>query len=201
MPSADKIDPMFTYRINNDIELRQLEESDAPELFALISRESSYLCQWLSSEYLYESLSEVRSFIFISSMRHLTNGAFDAGVWYQNHLAGVVELHTINHEKRRSDIGYWLGREFQGQGLMTMCVRAVVDYAFNAYKLKKLRIFCPINNIDSRAIPERLGFEVERIEPQHERINGRLVDDAVYVMFAHQWYKKRPNPHSLGSAE
>ncbi len=183
---------MFQYKINEDIEIRQLEESDAAALFALVDRNRAHLSPWLSRRELCETLEDTLSFINFSLERYEFTGAFDAGVWHQGHLCGVVSLHIINWEKRRSDIGYWLGAEFQGRGLMTLAVRAVVNYAFDRCRLKRLTIYCAVNNLKSRAIPERLGFKLERIKPEGESVDGQLVDAAVYGMLDWKW---RGEPH------
>jgi ribosomal-protein-serine acetyltransferase len=178
---------MFTCRVNADLELRQLELLDAANLFALMNRNRDYLGSWLPGSEIFETLEAAQSFISLSLMRYEGNGAFDAGLWCNGRLCGVVSLHTINWEKRQSDIGYWLGGEFQGHGWMTAAVRTVVDHAFSQYGLKRLAIYCAVNNVKSRAIPERLGFKLERIRPQSEFTNGVCVDDAVYGMFDYKW--------------
>ena len=183
---------MFTCRVNPDLELRQLELPDTADLFALMDRHRAYYGLWLPVSEVFETREAAESFVSFSLMRHEGNGAFDAGVWCRGHLGGVVSLHTINWEKRRSDIGYWLGLEFQGHGWMTAAVRAVVDHAFNEYGLKRLTIYCAVNNVKSRAISERLGFKLERIVPQREQINGGCVDQAVYGMWDYRW---RGEPH------
>jgi ribosomal-protein-serine acetyltransferase len=185
---------MFQCKISEDIEIRQLEESDAAVLFALIDRNRAHLGPWLSSQELCETLEDARSFIYFSLERYEHNGAFDAGVWDKGHLCGVVALHTINWEKCQSDIGYWLGAEFQGRGLMITAVRAVVNYAFDRCRLKRVTINCAVNNLKSRAIPERLGFKLERIKPEGESVDEQLADRAVYGMFDWKW---RGEPHPL----
>lgn len=211
---------MFAYPIDDELELRQLQEENAAELFELIERNRTYLCQWLAGKYVYETLADVRRYIQTSLLRHagdpsapadlfraidvgmmspIGNGAFDAGVWYRGRLAGVIQLHTIDWQNRFADIGYWLGLAFQGRGLMTRAVRAVLDYAFNEYRLRRVVIYCAVHNRRSRAIPERLGFKLERIWPQAERIQGRSVDDAVYDLWDYKW-RGEPHPRLCRSA-
>ncbi len=181
---------MFQCKINEEIEIRQLEELDAAALFALLDRNRDHLRPWLSSRELCKTLEDARSFTYFSSERYEFTGAFDAGVWHQGHLCGVITL-CPDWEKQQSTIGYWLGAEFQGKGLMTTAVRAIVDYAFNQCRLKRLTIYCAVSNLKSRAIPERLGFKLERIQPDGEKVDGQIVDAAVYGMFDWKWRGER----------
>lgn len=182
----------LTLHVDDESLLRQLEGVDAEALHQLMTQEFAYLSHWLAAEELYQTRQEVEDFIFFSSMRYAMNGAFDAGVWYRGQLVGMVSLHTINLMKRRSDIGYWLARPFQGKGIMTRSVGRVLTCAFEAYELEEMRIYAGVANAKSRAIPERLGFSLERIAPEAERINGELVDNAVYLLRKKEWEEKRP---------
>lgn len=100
-------------RVNEDITLRQIAPSKSTALSRLVQQERESLRQWLAEDEM-QTLLDTDSFIFTSTMRYLMNGAFDAGIWVQDQLVGMVSLHTINPEKRRSDIGYWLARAFWG---------------------------------------------------------------------------------------
>ena len=178
---------LFRREVDERLRLCQIDEPDADDLYALIDRERNYLRKYISGEFLAESLADVHGLIFISTLRHLTNGAFDAGIWYDGQLIGIVSLHTINPAELQSDIGYFLARDFQRKGIMTTCVREVVECAFGDYGLKELRIYCPVDNLRSRAIPERLGFKFERIFPDIETIDGKSADEVVYLMRSEWW--------------
>ena len=168
--------------VDDAITLRRLTDDDAGALFELADKERAYLREWLTRRDIIESAGDAASFIASGSLCYETNGGFDAGIWFQGHLAGVLSLHPINPEKLRTSIGGWLGREYQGMGVMTKCVCALLNFAFNDYGLKELRIHCAVHNTRSRAVPERLGFRREVIIPQSVEINGQLYDDVVYVM-------------------
>jgi ribosomal-protein-serine acetyltransferase len=60
-------------------------------------------------------------------------------------------------------IGYWLAEDYQGRGIMTDCVRMLVDFCFNELDLNRVYITCGFGNKKSRAIPELLGFVQEGI--------------------------------------
>lgn len=185
---------MFTSRIDDALELRHLQLEESEALFALFETSRAALSPWIDAGDLPASLAQTQDYIQLALMRHEDNGAIDAGLWWQGQLAGVAALHTINWHERRSDLGYWLAPACQGRGLMTQAVRALAHFAFAGYRLKRLAIYCAVHNLRSRAIPERLGFKLERIVPRGERINGRAFDQAIYGMPDYRW---RGEPYPL----
>jgi len=70
---------------------------------------------------------------------------------------------------------------------MTEAVRALVEYAFDAWKLNRVEIRAAVGNAKSRAIPERLGFMEEGLLREAERIGVRYEDLVVYAMLAKDW--------------
>ncbi len=177
---------MFTCTIDKDLTLRQLRKEDSAELFALIDHNRTFLGEWLSSDNLFKTLAEAENFIQPAFWEFAPgDSVLNSGVWYYGSLAGLVQLHWALFTK--PTLGYWLGFEFQHKGIMLRSVKALIDYAFDVLSMKRLSIYCAVHNLRSRRIPERLGFQLDRIEPNAETINGVAVDDAVYTMTAKKW--------------
>ena len=63
----------------------------------------------------------------------------------------------------------------------------MVDYLFSVMKLNRVQINCNVENARSRAVPERLGFQLEGIHRQVEFLNDRFGDWAVYAMLNEDW--------------
>jgi ribosomal-protein-serine acetyltransferase len=114
---------------------------------------------------------------------------FHMGIWHQDTFAGVVSYNYVGREKRQTELGYWLGAQFQGKGLMTAACRTMTSYAFDTLHLKRVEIRCAVDNLKSRAIPIRLGFTEEDTVPQLEWLYDRYVDAVVYSMSAQDWFK------------
>ncbi|MFD1017903.1 GNAT family N-acetyltransferase [Thalassobacillus hwangdonensis] len=78
-------------------------------------------------------------------------------------LVGSTGLHRIDWDIPKFEIGYWIDTRHCGKGYMTEAVAGVASFAFDELKAKRVEIKCDIENIRSRAIPERLGFDLEGI--------------------------------------
>jgi len=123
---------MLKHPLDEQTELRLLEPRHAPELFALIDRNREHLRRWLPFPEHTRSVEDSRKFIE-SRLKALAQGTGLAlGIWHQGRLAGVIGL-RIHPFRRGAEIGYWLGEEFQGRGLVTRACRALLDYAFGIY--------------------------------------------------------------------
>ena len=94
---------------------------------------------------------------------------------------GVVGYHGIDWASRSTTLGYWLGEEFQGQGLMTEACGATVEHAFGELGLNRVGTVCATDNHRSRAIPERSGFRREGVQRQAEWLYDHFVDHVMYA--------------------
>ena len=178
---------MFSLRIDDDLELRLLEERHAEALSALSDQNRAYLRLWMPWVDQSRTVEDRRNFIKRSLEQFANNDGFAAGIWFRGRLAGVIGIHRIDRLNRTTSIGYWLGSSFQGRGIMTRACRALVDCAFNELGLNRVEIRCATENRKSRAISERLGFTQEGVIRQAEWLYDHFVDHVVYGMLAGEW--------------
>lgn len=120
------------------------------------------------------------------------NDGFQTAVVCEGVIAGVVGYVGVDWQKRSTNIGYWLGKEHQGRGTMTLAVRALVDHALSGWDLNRVEIRAAEENRPSRAIPERLGFRQEGVMRGAELVEGRYLDSVVYSILAADWYSAPP---------
>ena len=72
-------------------------------------------------------------------------------------------LHRIDWSIPKFEIGYWIDSRHSGKGYMTEAVKGITNFAFEELKARRIEIKCDENNIKSRAVPERLGYNLEGI--------------------------------------
>ena len=178
---------MFVWRLDAEMALRLFEERHASELHALTDQNREHLRQWLPWVDATSSVEATRRFIQNGLKQYATHRGFQAGIWYQSRLAGVIGYHKIDWHNRKTSIGYWLGASFQGKGIMTRACDALINHAFQELKLNRLEIRCAADNQKSRAIPERLGFTQEGISRQAEWLYDHYVDHVIYAILASEW--------------
>jgi ribosomal-protein-serine acetyltransferase len=160
-----------------------LEESDAQEMQAVVEANRDHLARWMPWAG-GQTLADTLAFIRRTREQLANNAGFQAAVLEDGHIVGVTGFHAVSWEHRRTSIGYWLAEPAQGRGIMTEAVRALVDHALGTWQLYRVEIRAGVDNVRSRAIPERLGFTQEGVARGAERIGDLYVDQAVYAMLA-----------------
>lgn len=75
-----------------------------------------------------------------------------------NQLIGCCGLEPATARDRAS-IGYWIGRDYWGQGLATEAAQAMIDHGFSALKLSAIDVSCRVVNEASRRVIRKCGFQ------------------------------------------
>ncbi|MUK89371.1 GNAT family N-acetyltransferase [Ornithinibacillus sp. L9] len=92
-------------------------------------------------------------------------------------------LHRMDWDVRKFEIGYWVDSRHKGKGYVTEAVEGITNFAFEELKANRIEIRCDAKNVKSRAVPERLGFELEGILRNEDlSVDGKeLRDTCVYA--------------------
>lgn len=80
-------------------------------------------------------------------------------------FVAAIGIHPVEGDDRAFFIGYWRRASFGGRGLVTEATRAVCAFAFSQLGAEKLLLRCRPDNLQSRAVAERCGFEMVSEEP------------------------------------
>lgn len=182
---------MFSYEIDEHTSLKMLELRHAEELFHLIQANRKTLREWLPWLDGIQTADDVKAFIERTIRQFSNQEGFTAGIFCQGKLSGVIGYNCASWKNRHISIGYWMGEESRGKGTMTKACRALIQHAFEVWKLNRVEIRVAVQNTKSRAIPERLGFTLEGIVRQAAWLYDHFVDHAVYGLLAEEWRAKK----------
>lgn len=174
-------------KVDENLELRQLKESDAINIFETAKANFEHLkpfVHWVKPDYL---LEDAKQFIENADkgLEEKKNQSF--GIFYKQQFIGSVGFVILNWKNKRGEIGYWIDKKFEGQGIITKSCKLLLDYGFSELKLNRIEIHCSTENIRSRSIPEKLNFKLEGILRQHKYHQNKFYDVAVYAMLAEEW--------------
>ncbi|MCZ8517679.1 GNAT family protein [Paenibacillus filicis] len=173
--------------VDNDIILKVLEPDDAESLYAVTDGSRHYLREWLPWVDGTIDVENTKSFIESCQKQHSSNNGFNTGIWFKGNIVGCIGYHSIDWANKKTSIGYWLGEQYQGYGIMRKSCKIMVNYAFNELGLNRVEIRCGSGNLKSRAIPEKLGFMNEGLIRQTEWLYDRFIDHFVYGMLKDDW--------------
>ena len=177
---------METLKISDAAALRPYREEDAAELTAVVASNREHLAPRLPWAAMY-GYQDSLDYIARSRAQIEAREGFEGAIVVGGEIVGGAGFHAIDRLNNSTSIGYWLTVEAQGSGLMTATVRALLDHAFGPWELHRVVIEAVVDNIRSRAIPERLGFTEEGIAREAKRIRGRYEDAVLYAMLASDW--------------
>lgn len=181
---------MFIHKIDDDVSLKLQEMRDAERIFELTDASRNYLKEWLPWLEFTTELKDTKDFIKSGSSNFVEGKSLGAVILYKGEIVGIGGFNAINQANKTAYIGYWLGEEYQGKGIMTRVAKALTDYALTDLKLNKVEIRAAVENHKSRSIPERLGYTEEGTIRQAEWLYDHYVDHVVYGMLAAEWDKK-----------
>ncbi len=179
--------PLLCIQVNEETQLRLLEERHVEDYFALIERNKAYLYAWIAVEAYEGSVETLRAYLKQRLLQFANGEGYHLGIWYQDALVGILDYRS-NWRNRTVELGYWLDAALQGKGIVTQACRTMLRHAFEEHQVQKVVISCAIDNPRSRAVAERLGFLQEGILRQVVRLHDRLVDGVFYGLLVDEWH-------------
>jgi len=127
--------------------------------------------------------------------------ALDIGVWgrfeWLLYLAGVAapvgwaSLRIGERTTFAAEVGYSVVQEYRGRGIATEAVEALVDESFARLHMRRVRAYCVPENLSSRAVLARVGFEDDGILPHGATVQGQPVDVLGFVLERVRWEGRR----------
>ena len=97
-------------------------------------------------------------------------------------IGGIgVELQSAD-QRRSAEIGYWLAEPFWNQGIMTLAVRAITEYAFAECDLVRIYTTVLDWNPASARVLEKAGYRPEGRLRKSVVKDGKLVDELLYAI-------------------
>ncbi|MBO4710357.1 GNAT family N-acetyltransferase [bacterium] len=169
---------MKIIEIRENLFLKELEIEDAGHIFKAIDSQREYLGKWLPFVEFTKTVKD--SLDYVNSVVTMPEECkeWQFAVFCGNDFAGLAGFKGTDRLNRKSEIGYWLREEFQGRGIMTDSIRALIRFGFSELDLNRIQIKCARNNVKSNKIPQRLGFSFEGIERDSEFVRVGVFRDA-----------------------
>ena len=173
---------MFSRKLNPGLELRPLQPADAAVLFAVVEAHRASLRQWLPWVDATNTVADSAAYIAGTVRNDRESRAFTCGIWSNGRLVGVIGHNRIDWANRVGFPAYWIAPDSAGQGIMTQCLRAVIENAFGELNLKQLVVAVATENRRAQKLPLRLGFKQVSTLKKAEWLYDHHVDHFVYSL-------------------
>jgi RimJ/RimL family protein N-acetyltransferase len=143
--------------------LRCRYEGDAPRFREVIDRNLDHLRRfmpWARDEP--RPLEELAARIRDAREKFVRGEEWQFGIFTPDatRVLGAIGLHR-GAAPGTMEIGFWLCRSAEGQGIATEATRLLTDLALTSLGAARVEIRCDILNERSSAVPHRLGYDLE----------------------------------------
>ncbi len=178
-----RIPPMDTDRLS----LRAMKVSDAPDMFAYAHRAdvTEYLT-WLP----HRDIEETRDYLTEVGRRYRTGDFYDWALICREdgHMIGTCGFTSFNYNADSAEVGYVLNPVYQGRGLATEALRAVMRFGFAELSLHRIEAHFIEGNMASRRLMERVGMQFEGYARESMFIKGRYRTIGTCAVLRHEFW-------------
>lgn len=167
--------------------MRVLHLSDAPALAAAYVRNREYLSSWepiRPEEYYTESWQA--SDIANRLVAHEAGEGHPLGLFDGETLVGRFNVAGIVRGPfQNAGLGYWVDRDYAGQGLASAAVQRIVEMARYDLGLHRIEASTLLHNVGSQRVLQKAGFQQIGMAPRYLQIAGKWQDHNLYQVLLH----------------
>jgi ribosomal-protein-serine acetyltransferase len=180
----------FSYKIESDIELVLWNYSMQEDLFNLIDQNRTDFYKFLRFIENIKPPEQATGLIKEALNGYSDGSSLNLAIFYKSQLVGSVVLESIDAKKHYSaEISYWIDIKFQGKGIVTKCVKNILDYAFYELSLQRVSLQIAESNTKSKKIAKNLHFIKEGVLREAYYTNSEFQDIYIYSKLQKE-YKK-----------
>jgi RimJ/RimL family protein N-acetyltransferase len=170
------------------VRLRTITESDLDQISAIFS-DPKVMRYWSTPPL--ESIDEVRALMKEIETGNEEGSMMKWGVALKStdSVIGTVTLFNLDIKQGRAEIGYAQAQAYWGHGYIHEALQALLTYAFEEMKLRRIEADVDPRNSASIKTLERLGFVREGFLRERWHVSGELQDALFYGLLERQWIR------------
>ncbi|KFZ36570.1 hypothetical protein HR45_15670 [Shewanella mangrovi] len=169
------------------LQLKALHIQDAAAFFEHIEQNRAIYEDTIPFVSRTHSLEQVAALLNANLAKQQCGEALFYTLWHEQQIAGYLLVREIEPQARWAEIGYMLGREWHGKGIMTLACKLLIEHLFTTLAMDKVVICCNDDNKASITMAQRLGFTLEGTLRQYFVVNGVRRNMCSYGLLKHEW--------------
>ena len=169
----------------DEITLRPLTYTDARAWRETRRRNAAWLRPWDATAPPGSNArpSSFRALVWRLHRQARAGTTFPFAVEVDGRFAGQVTVNNIVRGSAQfASVGYWVGREYAGRGVMPRAVALVIDHCFTTAGLHRIEIAIRPENSNSLRVVEKLGIREVGYAPKFLHIDGAWRDHRIYAI-------------------
>jgi ribosomal-protein-serine acetyltransferase len=177
--------------VDENINLELTSQNHAAPLFDLVNHNRKHLSQFLPWVDNMKTVNDFKDYIQNCELLYRQKKEVSFVIMLNDKPVGRIGLHHLNLPNKIGAIGYWLGANFQNQGIITRSCKTLINYGFQQLNLNRIEIKAAVDNVKSQGIPIKLNFKKEGILRQSEFVNNQFIDLVLYSMLKNEWHNEQ----------
>jgi ribosomal-protein-serine acetyltransferase len=165
--------------------LEKHSSSLAPEMFAMIDANREHL-KHMPWTRLTNSVEDSKNWINATHNEWDNLALFDYGIYVDGKYVGSCGVHSINWEFKHCELGYWIGKDFEGKGYISEAVKALENECFKA-GFHRVEIRCASLNEASARVALKNHYKLEGELREDAIINGEYRSTKVFGKLRREW--------------
>lgn len=167
--------------------MRSYQPADAAALFRAVNKSRQALRPWLNWVDLTTTQQHSLQYIQHALACEHEQRALSLGIFKDQEIIGGLGMQEWDQRLRKAEIGYWIAKDHQRQGLATKAVSRFLDFLFERLKLNKAEIRIIAGNEASRQFAHSLGAKLEGCLRHSVLRHGSFEDLLVFGILKEEW--------------
>lgn len=177
--------PQRTYNMTfDDYTIRLLTIQDLDAYFQLVERNRQRLEDFFAGTVSKTKTFEDTRISITEIVQRSNNKTYFPYIIIDNSngkIAGFLDLKNIDWNIPKSELGFYIDKDYANKGIVTTAIRLLCDFCFSEYKFQKLFLRTHDSNTSARRVAEKCGFEIEgTIRRDYKTTSGEIVDLIYY---------------------
>jgi RimJ/RimL family protein N-acetyltransferase len=104
-------------------------------------------------------------------------------------MIGGTGLSHVDEYHGTAELGYWLAAKYHGKGYGSETLKAILDFAFNKLRLRRIEAKVYTHNEPSYKLLEKFGFKREGLcrESVKCKASGKIESDYMYALLKKEY--------------
>lgn len=195
LPGQNKMIQKFPTITTKRLLLRQLLDTDLENVFRGLSHPDIIKYYGVSFNSIEATKEQMTWFADLEN-----NGT---GIWWavcsldNKEFYGAGGLNGIMKEHKKAETGFWLIRDYWGQGIMKEAMPVICNYGFDKLGLHRIEGIVETENENCRKAMAKLDFGYEGTMKECEIKNGKFISLDIYAMLNNEHRKNKESNASL----
>ena len=169
--------------VGERISMRPCHVAQASAHCAAVNESIETLGPWMAWSHAEYEEAESRAWLASCEAAWASGEAYEFAIFdADERFAGGCGLNQFNAVHNFANLGYWVRRSRQGQGLAVEAVGLLARFGFETLGLTRIEIVAAAANAPSRRVAEKAGAAFECIARNRLLVRGTAIAAAVYAL-------------------